>query len=387
MSWSVRLKTTLFLLSVVALSTIYIGLSYFRDELRQEETVPAFSLTDFLTAGSQSNQNYRQAKPGYQLVFPRDHLTHPEFRSEWWYLNGNLWRQDDPGHRMGFQFTIFRQALAKNLAVANQWLSPQFYMGHIALADFRRGVHSSAERFSRQGPGLAGSSGVPLGIWLESWELKSSSDQALFPAVVTAADPVKGFSYQLRLMPEKPKVLQGDNGYSPKRPESGFASYYYSYTRLRVEGEVQLKGEIVPVQGIAWYDHEWSSNSLAQYQIGWDWFSLQLDDGRELMFILLRSQDGERDFRQVSLVDKSGMRLPLDPVEVIMEATGEWQSASGVNYPSGWRIKVPRYELDLELNPRRDNQENRLSVRYWEGAVEVTGSHQGEGYVELTGYQ
>lgn len=394
---SVKYKVILLVVavSVVAVSAVVIGLSYYRTESRQ--VIPVFSMTDFLSADSQPDQSFARARPGYALVFPRDHLAHPEFRSEWWYLNGNLWRQDDPGHRLGFQFTIFRQALAVSDSAektgvtkqsnANPWLQPQFYMGHIALADFRRGVHLSAERFSRQGPGLAGSSADPPGIWLESWGLQSSYENALFPAVVTAGDRKKEFSYQLRLIPEKPKVLQGINGYSPKRPEPGFASYYYSFTRLRVEGIVQIEGESVPVSGIAWYDHEWSSNSLAQYQTGWDWFSLQLDDGRELMFIVLRSDSGKQDFRQVSLIDKSGVRLPLEPDQVDMQPTGMWRSSSGVSYPSGWRLKVPHYGLDLELTPRLKDQENRHSVRYWEGAVEISGSHRGEGYVELTGYQ
>ncbi|WP_432472891.1 lipocalin-like domain-containing protein [Amphritea sp. HPY] len=392
MFWSLRSKVTLLLLAIGTLVVIIavIGLRFYGDDEHREAPLSALSMTDFLSADSQSDQGFARARPDYTLVFPRDHLAHPAFRSEWWYLNGNLWRRDDPDHHLGFQFTIFRQALAVSdpagKQAVNQWLQPQFYMGHIALADFRRGVHLSAERFSRQGPGLAGSSGEPPGIWLESWNLKSSSDQALFPALVTAGDPAKGFSYQLRLISEKPKVLQGSNGYSPKRPEPGFASYYYSFTRLRVEGVVQIAGESVPVSGLAWYDHEWSSNSLAQYQTGWDWFSLQLDDGREMMFIVLRSDSGKQDFRQVSLIDKSGVRLPLEPDQVDMQATGIWRSPAGVSYPSGWRIKVPYYGLDLEIIPRHKDQENRLSVRYWEGAVEVTGSHRGEGYVELTGY-
>lgn len=396
MLWSVRSKVTL-LLIIGTLVAVIIGLRFFGDDKHREAPLPALSMTDFLSADSQPDQHYLQANPGYPLVFPRDHLAHPAFRSEWWYLNGNLWRQDDPDHRLGFQFTIFRQALAQSEPAekagvtkqsdVNPWLQPQFYMGHIALADFRRGVHMSAERFSRQGPGLAGSSADPLGVWLESWNLKSSSQKTLFPAVVTAGDGSQGFSYQLRLIPEKPKVLQGINGYSPKRPEPGFASYYYSFTRLRVDGLVQIKGKSVPVSGIAWYDHEWSSNSLAQYQTGWDWFSLQLDDGRELMFIVLRSYDGKQDFRQVSLIDKSGVRLPLEPDQIDMQPTGIWRSPDGVSYPSSWRIKVPRYSLDLKISPRLKDQENRHSVRYWEGAVEISGSHHGGGYVELTGYQ
>lgn len=356
-----------------------------------------FSLTDFLSAGESddhADQVFAKAQPGYVLRFPQDHIAHPEFRSEWWYINGNLQHRDDPAQRFGFQFTVFRQALARLDGQAKSgWLAPQFYMGHIGLGVFNRNQHLTAERFSRQGPGLAGTQAQPLSVWLESWRLNSEQDASLFPATLIAVasqnQDGESFGYQLRLVPEKPPVYQGLQGYSPKRPEPGFASHYYSYTRLRVEGEIQVNEQTIPVTGAAWYDHEWGSNSLAAYQAGWDWFSLQLDDGRELMFIVLRSKvdSGQADFRQVSLFDQAGERLPLDAGQVELDVLDHWQSDSGITWPSGWRMRIPEYDLDLRILPRQKTQENDLSVRYWEGAVKVEGRHAGQGYVELTGYE
>lgn len=352
-----------------------------------------YSLTDFLSNAAEDEQaeSYIKAVPDYRLQFPQDHQAHSGFRSEWWYINGNLQHRDKPDQRYGFQFTLFRQALAptdkQNDEVDSRWLQPQFYMGHAGLGDFQRGTHHSAERFSRQGPGLAGTSVDPLVVWLESWRLDAEQPDNLFPATIQMQDRDTGIAYKLRLIPEKPKILQGIDGYSPKRPEPGFASYYYSYTRLRVEGEITLQGDSIPVTGAAWYDHEWSSNSLAPYQTGWDWFALQLEDGRDLMFMVLRSKTGWADFQQVSLVDVSGERLPLADDQVQLEILDHWTADDGVRYPSGWRIRIPSYDLDLKVIPRKANQDNLLSVRYWEGAVEVSGSHAGQGYVELTGYE
>lgn len=369
---------------LIAIGSQLLKLNAETDRVPPSDT--AFSLNDFLSSASSGASGFTKAKRGTLLNFPEDHLAHPGYRSEWWYLNGNLWHADDLELRYGFQFTIFRQALQASADAKSDWLQPQFYMGHIALTDYQTEQHMYAERLTRQGPGLAGTQAQSLLVWLESWSLQALSSAALFPAQLIAGDPQGRFSYRLTITPEKPLVLQGDNGYSPKRREPGFASFYYSYTRLNITGEMMVGSKMIPVNGVAWYDHEWSSNSLAAYQVGWDWFSLQLDDGRELMFMLLRSEDGQRDFRQVSLIDHSGGRLPLEPSEVELLTTGQWQAPEGGLYPSGWQIKVPRYGLDLVVLPRIPDQENRLSVRYWEGAVSVTGSHQGQGYVELTGY-
>ncbi|WP_370278781.1 lipocalin-like domain-containing protein [Pontibacterium sp.] len=352
------------------------------------------SLTDFLSAGSENEERFAKAQPDYVLSFPEDHLAHPTFRSEWWYLNGNLQHRDDPAQRFGFQFTIFRQALTKQEGAAvSGWLAPQFYMGHAGLGVFGQNKHLTAERFSRRGPGLAGTQAEPLSVWLEDWQLQAEQNDNLFPATVTAGalgNAVgESFSYRLRLVPEKPRVYQGEEGYSPKREEPGFASHYYSYTRLRVEGELELAGESIPVTGAAWYDHEWSSNILAEYQTGWDWFSLQLEDGRDLVFMELpaRPGSGKSNFRQVALFDVQGERLPVDARLIQLDVSDHWRSPSGIRWPSGWRLQMPDHDLDLTITPRQKNQENNLSVRYWEGAVKVTGSHNGQGYVELTGYE
>ncbi|MBY4678697.1 lipocalin-like domain-containing protein [Marinobacterium arenosum] len=349
----------------------------------QTESMP---LSEVL-ADTDTTASFQQARSGELLSFPADHLAHPGFRSEWWYLTGNLQQVANDSQRYGFQFTLFRQAQAAEQQVGNPWLEPQLYMAHMALALIDEQTHLVAQRLSRAGPGLAGSAAQPLALWLESWRLQAERPQTLFPAQLEAWDPEQQFGYRLQLVPMKPKVLQGEDGYSAKRHEAGHGSHYYSYTRLSVSGELQLAGRTIPVTGLAWYDHEWASSPLADYQSGWDWFALQLEDGRELVLFRLRSHSTEyADFQYAALIGAEGEKRLLAPAQLSLRETRYWQSPSGSRYPAGWQLEIPEQDISLKVQPRFADQEMRLAFRYWEGAVLVSGSHPGQGYVELTGY-
>jgi predicted secreted hydrolase len=182
--------------------------------------------------------------------------------------------------------------------------------------------------------------------------------------------------------------LQGDRGLSRKGPEPGNASLYYSFTRMPARGTVRMAGHTLEVSGEAWMDREWSTSALGEGVEGWDWFALQLDDGRELMVYLLRRRDGTIDpFSAGTLVAADGTARRLAAKDVQVETLTHWTSPhSGVRYPARWRLSVPSAELRLELEPRLADQELRVGTRYWEGAVGVAGSSGGRGYVELVGY-
>lgn len=212
-----------------------------------------------------------------------------------------------------------------------------------------------------------------------------------FPLRLTAAGD--SVAIDLRVVPTKPLVLLGESGLSRKGPEPGNASYYYSLPRLVTEGWVTTPEGRFPVTGTSWLDREWSTSALSEDQVGWDWFALQLDDGRELMVYGLRRADGSWDplSEGVSVGrDGGSTRLPADAFT--LEPTGRWASPlDGATYPSGWRVVVPGQELDLRVEPVLEGQELDLAFRYWEGAVDVTGTSAGlpvtgRGYVELTGY-
>jgi predicted secreted hydrolase len=322
--------------------------------------------------------------------FPRDHGAHPDYRTEWWYFTGNL--ATDEGRRFGYQLTFFRIALAPSVAASpSAWRARQIYMAHFALSDIEAGEFYGFERFGRGALGLAGVSNPPLSVWVDHWRARADADP---PLSLRLAAEQSGIAIDLTLAPGKPIVAQGDDGLSRKSAEPGNASYYYSAPRMPTAGRITIGDRGFDVAGTSWLDREWSTSALAPDQIGWDWFALQLGDGRELMYYRLRRQDGGADRHSAGTligVDGTPVRLAADDVRI--EVDDHWRSpASGVRYPSAWRVALPGHALELRITPALENQELNLTVRYWEGAVTVRGTAAGRplggvGYVELAGYR
>ena len=329
---------------------------------------------------------YARAMEKRDFRFPEDHGAHPDFQLEWWYFVAHL--EADDGRRFGVQWTVFRRALAPSMeARDSSWATRQIYFGHFALSDVDGGRFHAFERHSRGGAGLAGAEARPrFQIWLDDWSIISRGEE-FFPLRLRARESEIGVD--LEVHEGKPLVLQGDGGLSRKGTEPGAASYYYSLTRLPLVGTVEVDGERLAVTGSGWIDREWMTNSLGEGQVGWDWFALQLDDGRDLMIGRLRREDGGIEPTSHGLfVDASGgsRTLARDDTEITVLET--WQSPRGGVYPSRWLLRVPEEEIELEIVPRLADQELDLSMRYWEGAVALLqgGSEVGRGYVELVGY-
>jgi predicted secreted hydrolase len=323
-----------------------------------------------------------------EFRFPEDHAAHPEFRNEWWYLTGNLQAED--GRRFGYQVTFFRIALAPEAPESlSAWSTNQLWMAHGALTDVDAGTHFHDQRFARGAAGLAGQALGPFRVWLEDWAIVGLEDGA-FPWKL---DLVSGdFALSLALEPRRRPVLQGDAGLSQKSDEVGNASYYYSVTRLDTAGSVTARGERVDVQGSSWLDREWSTSALGPEQVGWDWFSLRLESGRDLMLYRLRTCDGASDRNSGgSLVGDSlePQRIAIEDFE--LEPLRWWKTEDGHRYPVAWRLRILTAGLDLYVDAALDDQEMQTGVRYWEGAVNVWASSSkdqwlGRGYLEMTGY-
>jgi predicted secreted hydrolase len=322
-----------------------------------------------------------------RFQFPRDHGPHPGFRNEWWYFTGNLKSRD--GRRFGYQLTFFRVALQPHpVARSSRWGTNEIYMAHFAVADVEGKRFRFAERFSRGTLGLAGAGGKPLSVHLEDWRAVETSGKP-WSMRLTAADA--GMAIDLDLKSLTPVILNGDNGLSRKSGTAGNASYYYSIPRMQSSGWVRVGNERFRVSGLSWLDREWSTSALEQNEVGWDWFALQLDDGRDIMFYRLRRRDGSTDpFSGGTLVAADGTSRYLRLQDVTLKVESWWTSpASGSRYPSRWRMQIPSQGIDLEITPRLDDQELRNGFRYWEGAVAVhapSGTAGGSGYLEMTGY-
>jgi predicted secreted hydrolase len=352
-----------------------------------------FSL--FPAAAFETEQpRFRQAVSGYQFQFPDDHGSHDKFQTEWWYYTGHLTTKDR--REFGYELTFFRQALENPDVNNNQsrWAIRHLYLAHAALSEHDGHRFRYGEKISRAGIGKAGSDTGRLHVWIDRWSAEVlSSDSHQHHLRAAAGD----FSFDLLLDPDKAPVVHGEGGISRKGDEPGQASHYYSMTRLRANGTLTVDGHAETVHGISWMDHEFGSGRLGKDQVGWDWFSVQLDDMSELMFYLLRRADGTVEpVSSGTWVLPDGTSQALSLSDVHIDVLDYWTSpVSGTRYPSRWRLTIPSRHLSLLLQPKMPNQElmteRSTQVTYWEGAVKVIGQVEerpvtGQGYVELTGY-
>ncbi|MCE9679297.1 carotenoid 1,2-hydratase [Shewanella sp. AS1] len=345
-------------------------------------------------------QAFDKVVAGKKFTFPADHLAHPAFRQEWWYLTANLTTAS--GEPIGIQWTQFRVALASEPPHSlSPWASNQLYMAHAALTSVDQ--HLATERWSRGRAALTGAFPSPITLALENWRWQSEGNR-LFPAELkveqgqlkeqAAGEHILEYrapEYQLSLTSTAPFQLQGDKGYSIKTPDGSVASYYYSQPFIQVSGEVKLNDQWVQVTGDAWLDREWSSQFLNRNQQGWDWFSLRLDDGSALMLFQLRpANKGGAPFYSARRMFADGQGETIASERITMQAT-KWHSLNGKSYPIGWQIKIAKADetnqgIDLHISPLNPNALMPLSISYWEGPIKISGSHTGVGYMELTGY-
>jgi predicted secreted hydrolase len=331
---------------------------------------------------AEDTNDFARAYEIQPIIFPDDLGQHPEYQAEWWYYTGNL--ADAAENRFGFQLTFFRRGLTPGLADrVSEWGSNQIYFAHFTVTDVAGETFTFHERFNRGGPDLAGVTSDPYHVWLDDWYARE-----IAPGRVELKADAGDIALQLDLEQLKPAALQGDQGLSQKSDEPGNASYYYSLTNNRAGGTITTPRGTFEVTGHAWKDHEWSTSGLGPDAVGWDWFSLQLDDGRELMYFNIRREDGSLEaVSGGTLIERDGSTryLPNEAVEI--EVLDYWQSPeSGATYPAEWSFAIPGEDIDLHIRPLLPQQELRVSFTYWEGAVEIEGTQRGYGYIEMTGY-
>ena len=326
-----------------------------------------------------------------RLTFPADLGAHPDFRTEWWYYTGNL-QQTPEGRHFGFELTIFRVGLlppTAELPNDSTWAGRDVYFAHFALSDIAAEHFYAFQRYSRPDPGLAGAQADPYHVWLEDWNITERA-----PGVYQLQAEQEEVTLDLTLTDEMGVVLHGENGYSRKGKSPANASYYYSQPRLRADGFVQLSDDKYAVNGLAWNDHEFSTSALDEDQIGWDWFSMQFDDGRALMLFQLRERDGKTsDASSGTFIAADGTAQSLHKPDFEIDVLETWRSPhTQAGYPSSWKIRIDRFDCLLDVQPWMADQElNFPPITYWEGAVRFEGACggvpvRGNGYIELTGY-
>ncbi|MED5235013.1 MAG: lipocalin-like domain-containing protein [Pseudomonadota bacterium] len=398
----------------------------------------------------QSSDAFTPVKRGYIVELPRDHMSHPDFQLEWWYLTFVLSAED--GQEFGLQYTLFRfnteldapqstKANAENSAevnannhIAKNWSNDQQWMGHASLHTVEQ--HYFEERFASGGVGNAYVNQQPFTTVIDDWVWKAAQakvqtgaeSKAMFPSVLKVAfgqssthHPVKingkipatiadslsepndapgvsAVKVSLNLDTYGPFIKQGDNGYSKKTQDERLRSYYYSQPFINAEGTLNIEGNSVKVAGKGWFDHEWTSHLANSEAMGWDWFSLHLDDGSKLMAFRMHAMNENMKnstskhseiFTTASYIAENGTKETIDQANVSItpmayETINEGKSARSV--PTAWRIQIPEKDIDLSIRPFKESQWNNSLFPYYEGRVEIKGSHSGSGFMELTGY-
>ncbi|MBI4464479.1 MAG: carotenoid 1,2-hydratase [Acidobacteria bacterium] len=354
------------------------------------------SLCLFLPPGTASaaapsqraDREYCRAVAGYRFEFPRDHFSHPCFQTEWWYFTGNLINEE--GRRFGFELIFFREGIHNPYPNPSRWRVDDLYLAHFAISDIQGQKFFYTERLNRAGIGLAGASQSEGRIWNGDWVTELQGNLWKLQAAT------EEHQIRLNLEPLKTPVVQGRDGVSQKADGEGNASHYYSWTRLKTSGELEIAGRVYVVSGWSWMDHEFSTNQLQPYQVGWDWLCLQVEDGTEWMFFQLRWKNGRRDPHSAgTFVDRDGQAVHLTAADFQMVPLAYWESpGTGARYPVEWQIVAPRWGLNLIITSAMPNQEldtKTTGVIYWEGSIRGVGSRngntvEGQGYLEMTGY-
>lgn len=469
-----RFKANTFLVLVAACFTLSACTENPKDE---NETLGTSTPNGFF-GNMQSSDAFTPVKRGNIVELPRDHMSHPDFQLEWWYLTFVLSAED--GQEFGLQYTLFRfntelnapssaKANAKNSAegsaesnaksnynssaessanhssednrqtnanshIARNWTDGQQWMGHASLHTAEQ--HYFEERFASGGVGNAYVNQQPFTTVIDDWVWKAAQaevqtgaeSKAMFPSVLTFAfgqssthHPLKtrekipaptadslselnnapgvsAVKVALNLNTSGPFIKQGDNGYSKKTQDERLRSYYYSQPFINAEGTLNIEGNSVKVTGKGWFDHEWTSHLANSEAMGWDWFSLHLDDGSKLMAFRMHAMNENMKnskskhseiFTTASFIAGNGTKETIEQANISItptayETINEGESPRSV--PTAWRIKIPIKDIDVSISPFKENQWNNSLFPYYEGRVEIKGSHSGSGFMELTGY-
>jgi predicted secreted hydrolase len=346
----------------------------------------------------------KQADPNYQISLPKDHFEHTDFDIEWWYLTANL--EDENGNDYGLQWTLFRfrnpwingADTGSTNKVVSTWHNDQVYMAHASVHSMQN--HWFAEKFARGGIGNAGGTNEKFELFIDEWRwLNKNEDKAMFPSVLEFSVPLiesqEGeqasstvLSVELNLTQSGPFVLHGENGYSIKSGNKQHASHYYSAPFINIEGTFNTAdntdAEPIRVSGNAWFDQEWTSQLLDTSTAGWDWMSLHFDDGSKLMAFRMRLNDQE-DYMTGSFIQANGELTTLSPKDISLKPVS-MSTVNSKTLPLQWQVQIPAFNIDITVQPLKQQQWNPALVSYYEGMVAITGSHTGKGFLELTGY-
>lgn len=349
-----------------------------------------------------------RALPAKPLSFPRDFGSHPDFRTEWWYLTGYA---TSGAREFGFQITFFRTRVESTQAMTSSFAAKQLIFAHAAITDVQGKKLWHDQRIARSsgaaGIDMASASETDTAVRLRDWSLQRETVRAelvepprsRYTAFVASSD----FTLDLQFNETQAVLLQGDRGLSRKGPEAAQASYYYSQPHLNVRGQIVLQGQKFELgasntetpasrRSVAWLDHEWSQEVLHPRAVGWDWIGMNLFDGSALTAFRLRDAAGGALWDGGSFRSSPGGLYTFSRGEVIFRPTRSWKSPlSQASYPVEWIVRTPAdfYTVKAVIDNQELDSRNSTGAIYWEGLSDLfdsKGQPVGRGYLEMTGY-
>jgi predicted secreted hydrolase len=321
------------------------------------------------------------------LAFPRDLGSHPDFAIEWWYVTGHLRTGAEAGAReFGFQLTFFRSRVAAAQGLRSAFAAKQLLFAHAAVTDVSGKKLRHDQRIARAGFGVAKASESDTALTLRDWSLVRTGGH--YQAEVIGEE----FQFSLTLTETQPLLLQGKQGLSRKGPDPAQASYYYSLPQLQTAGSLTIGGQSWPVEGMAWFDHEWSQALMPSQAVGWDWIGMNLHDGSALTAFRLRDKAGQAIWAGGSFRQSHASARIFKPDEVQFSTLRRWKSPlSQADYPVEWTVRTPgaTYTVKAVLDNQELDSRRSTGAIYWEGLSELLdsqGQRVGRGYLEMTGY-
>jgi predicted secreted hydrolase len=306
------------------------------------------------------------------LELPADDASHTA-DVEWWYYNGFLEAAD--GSQYGFHAAMFE--------LGGTIVPIEILMGHLAITDHQTETFTFGQVLGQKlgEEPLEGFAATVRGLRVSGFE-----------GEYELAGSVEGYDLDLSFSAVKPPVLHGGDGLLDFH-EAG-KTYYYTYPRLEVTGVLTAGDVSQDVTGTGWLDHQWGD--FRAFEVGWDWFSLQLDDDTELMFFSVWAPDGQILGRLATFVNEDGSAVTVDGDDIVLRSNAIWTSPkTGGQYPSNWQIDIEALGMSLALEPLVADSEfippDPITPIYWEGQVAVQGVREGQavegrGFVELVGY-
>lgn len=361
-----------------AKSIVYKRAGYFLDFFEKAEEEVYKSL---LEATDNSKLEDIEKK---RIIFPNILLPRKEIPLEWWYFTGHL---NSGKNRFGFEFCIFKlhpKALRFGFIPLSFVKKEPFLICHIAITDKNKKTF-----FSYQNSGIIDSDTIEYG------KLDLSLDKSRI--VFSKNFKINSEFINLNLKPIKKIVKHFEHGYGLTYEKPKHKTYYVTFPRLVAKGSIKLKGKKYNVSGLAWFDHQKCNLPHMTPVVGWDWFSILFDDNTELMFFRLRDKKGiSEKHLGGSFIDRDGKLTKLLPKDVVLSSISEWKSQkTGIVYPSGWVMQVPKLDISIKILPCVNEQEMDTILTsmtsYWEDACDVSGTKsgnkiKGQSYVELVGY-